>query len=65
MSSATSTARRARLWKRPISAGNDVLFDIDWQGAQQIAVGAGCAPMGILPAPLSLPPPQRVPPKRL
>ncbi len=36
MSSAISTARRKGRWRTRSAAGNDVLFDIDWQGAQQI-----------------------------
>ena len=36
-SSATATARRAPGRGRPGAAGRDVLFDIDWQGTQQLA----------------------------
>ena len=34
--STTATARRARRSRRRLSAGQDVLFDIDWQGTQQL-----------------------------
>ena len=36
MSSAISTARPRAPVEKAIAAGKDVLFDIDWQGAQQI-----------------------------
>ena len=34
--SATSTARRARPSRAASRSGRDILFDIDWQGAQQL-----------------------------
>ena len=34
--STIATARRARRSKQRLSAGQDVLFDIDWQGTQQL-----------------------------
>ena len=34
--STTAMARRARRSRRRLSAGQDVLFDIDWQGTQQL-----------------------------
>ena len=35
-STITATARRARAVEAALSAGRDVLFDIDWQGTQQL-----------------------------
>ena len=39
--STIATARRARRSKRRWRAGRDVLFDIDWQGTQQLREKAG------------------------
>jgi guanylate kinase len=36
MCSATAMARRASMWRTRSPSGRDVLFDIDWQGAQQL-----------------------------
>ena len=35
-STAISTPRRRRRWSTRIAAGEDMLFDIDWQGARQL-----------------------------
>ena len=52
-STAISTARRGRRWRRRSTAGQDVLFDIDWQGAQQLSDGSAptwCASSSCRPA---------------
>ena len=52
MSSAISTARPMAPVAEAIDAGRDVLFDIDWQGAQQIrnsALGRHTLSIFILP----------------
>ena len=40
-STITATARRGPPWKRLWRAAQDVLFDIDWQGTQQLREVAG------------------------
>ena len=42
--SATTTARRAPPVEAALAAGRDVLFDIDWQGTQQLAASGARRP---------------------
>ena len=49
--SATTTARRARRSTTALASGRDVLFDIDWQGTQQLrSKGRGRPGHGLHPA---------------
>ena len=53
--SAIATARRARRSRRRWCAGRDVLFDIDWQGTQQLREKADRDLVSIFVLPPSIP----------
>ncbi len=53
--SATATARRARRSRPHLAAGRDVLFDIDWQGTQQLREKARRDLVSIFVLPPSVP----------